>query len=197
MPTTDRVASREIEALQAISSPPRPGPGLRELRSLTRRSVVAYELHPAGTFSISLATAAPLDGVQLARIGREVGVALDELWARRIVQRDVKPANIVRAVEGTSCSSTSASPAISIGPRSRAPAAHRNIRLQSPEQAQGRRNLTIHADAFSLGVTLIYPRRRRTRLVDSRQTSSPGSCRRSCTPSGPMSTKLVVGPSTA
>lgn len=161
LPTTDRRrVDREIELLQKINCP-----------SLVRVlavdsiqilgldvSVIAYELHPGGDLRDSLDANEPaLDGAQLAKIGLDVGAALDALWAQRIVHRDVKPANVVRAADDRLVlvdvglarhvdRSAISGPGVVSGTSG----------YMSPEHATGRRNLTIHADAFSLGVTLYH-----------------------------------------
>jgi len=122
----------------------------------TDLEIIAYEFHPGGDLSDTLAPGAPhLPEDELVRIGREVGTAVDLLWEKRIVHRDIKPANIVRATDGRyvlvdvgfACHldrSILTAPGLAVGTPG----------YMSPEQARGRRNLTIHSDAFSLGLTL-------------------------------------------
>ena len=105
-------------------------------------------------------------------IGLNVATAVERLWAKRIVHRDIKPANIVKAA-------TDRFVLVDVGlarhlDRSAltAPgAAPCTPGYASPEQALGRRNLTINSDVFSLGVTLyeigtgIHPFNRAQNLV--------------------------------
>jgi serine/threonine-protein kinase len=118
--------------------------------------VVAYELHTGGDLRSMLEARAPQCAeATLAQIGLEIGEAVDALWAHRIVHRDIKPANIVRAADGRFV-------LVDVGlarhlDRSAITAlglVAGTVGYMSPEQAFGRRNLTIHSDAFSLGVTL-------------------------------------------
>jgi eukaryotic-like serine/threonine-protein kinase len=122
-------------------------------RSLT---VVAYEYHAGGDLCGHLEPGAPLlPQSTLWRLGREVAIAIEALWAKRIVHRDVKPANIVTAVDGgfvlvdvgfARHLDRSDITAIGGSPGTNG--------YKSPEQARGRRNLTIHSDVFSLGVSI-------------------------------------------
>lgn len=124
-----------------------------EGRSLT---VVAYEYYPGGDLCGHLEYgAASLPPSILARLAREIATAIEALWAKRIVHRDVKPANIVTALDDrfvlvdvgfarhldrSDITAVGGSPGTN--------------GYKSPEQARGRRNLTIHSDVFSLGVTI-------------------------------------------
>lgn len=119
-------------------------------------TVVAYELHSGGDLrKLILPSAEPLPEHVLAQIGFQVGNAVDALWAKRIVHRDIKPANVVRASESRFV-------LVDVGfarhiDRSALTGVGFVVGTEgymSPEQAKGRRQLTIHSDAFSLGVTL-------------------------------------------
>ncbi len=192
-----RRVQREIELLQQIDCP-----HLVKVISNDQIRIegsdlelVAYEFHSAGDLQTILRPEAQtLTEGTLASVGREIGIALDALWMNRIVHRDVKPANIVRAADGSVVlvdvafarhldRSTLTAAGFAIGTRG----------YMSPEQAQGRRNLTIHSDAFSLGITLyeiackIHPFRRDQRriiegilpapLESQRPDLSPSFCR--------------------
>lgn len=96
-----------------------------------------------------------LSPATIALIGLQIGNAAQELWARRCVHRDIKPANIVQDSDGRFVLvdvgfarhvdlSNITAVGIAIGTDG----------YKSPEQARGRRKLTIHSDAFSLGITL-------------------------------------------
>lgn len=149
---------REIQLLQVISCPNL----VRILATAAiqvaadRLTLVAYEYHPNGDLEALLSTTSPpLAEAELARIGREVGTAVDALWAKRIVHRDVKPANIVRATDGRYV-------LVDVGVArhiDRSDLTGYGLAVgtpgyMSPEQASGRKSLTIRSDAFSLGLTL-------------------------------------------
>lgn len=141
----------------------------------TNLELIAYEFHPGGDLSDTFAPGAPhLPEDELVRIGHEIGTAVDLLWEKRVVHRDIKPANIVRAADGRyvlvdvgfACQldrSTLTAPGLAVG----------TVGYMSPEQARGRRNLTIHSDAFSLGLTLfevackVHPFSRDQRIICS------------------------------
>jgi len=119
-------------------------------------SVLAYEFHAGGDLRQVLGDdASPVSALDIARIGRQVGCGIQCLWAERCVHRDVKPDNIIRAGDARYV-------LVDVGlamhldlSQVTAPGAAPGTRgYQSPEQARGRRNLTVHSDVFSLGVTL-------------------------------------------
>ena len=119
-------------------------------------TLVAYELHTGGDLTGLLGQGSPaLREQELAKVGGDIGAAVDVLWAKRIVHRDIKPANIVRSATG-SCVLVDVGLARHLD-RSGVTGAGFAVGTpgyMSPEQARGRRDLTIHSDAFSLGVTL-------------------------------------------
>ena len=97
----------------------------------------------------------PLSISQTATIAHDVAAALDELWARRIVHRDVKPDNIMVQADGHAV-------LIDLG-------VARHIELDSlttygktwgtegylsPEQSRAVRTLTCKSDVFALGVVV-------------------------------------------
>lgn len=122
----------------------------------TSYPVVAYEFHAGGDLRRFLLPSEPkMDGAALARLGLHVSEAVEALWAQRIVHRDIKPGNIVQAADGRFVlvdvglarhldRSDITAPGASPG----------TIGYKSPEQANGRRHLTIKSDWFALGVTL-------------------------------------------
>ena len=160
-PSTDRRrVEREIDILQRIQCPHLVQVFAAETVRImsVEVSLIAYELHTGGDLMVHLQNSAPgLAPEIVGTIGREVGTALDALWAHRIVHRDVKPANIVRAaddryvlVDVGLARHLDRSAVSGLGTAPGTPG------FMAPEQADGRRNLTIHADAFSLGVTLYF-----------------------------------------
>ncbi|MEZ6244296.1 MAG: serine/threonine-protein kinase [Phycisphaerales bacterium] len=157
-PETDhRRVDREIELLSNLACPRVVKLLHAETLEIEGESlrVLAYELHTGGDLTRHLAnTAPPLTPVELVKIGHEVGIAVEELWKRKIVHRDIKPANIVEGNDG-GCVLVDVGLARHVD--------RSNITLggapgtrgfRSPEQARGRKSLTIHSDAWSLGVTL-------------------------------------------
>jgi serine/threonine protein kinase len=98
----------------------------------------------------------PLPPSTVARIGRDVAKALDHIWKKRIVHRDVNPKNIIlrtgemeavlidlgvaRHLDRTPITG----PGITWGTRG----------YLSPEQCRAESNLTCGSDVFSLGVSL-------------------------------------------
>jgi eukaryotic-like serine/threonine-protein kinase len=155
---------REIDALRAIDCD-----YLVEVLANTtitllgqRVPVIAYEFLEGGDLRALLPPTAPARPGQatLRDIGLHVGTAIEALWSgqpgRRIVHRDIKPANIIR--------SGARNVLVDIGlarhldlPTITIPGAAAGTRgYMSPEQAMGRRNLTIHSDVFSFGVTLYH-----------------------------------------
>jgi serine/threonine protein kinase len=117
--------------------------------------LVAYEYLAGGDLRKHLAAnAAPLTKEQILDIGEEIASAVEALWLNRIVHRDIKPANIVDSatnhvlVDVGCARHVDRSNLTLVGNVAGTPG------YMSPEQGRGRRNLTIHSDIFSLGVTL-------------------------------------------
>jgi len=119
-------------------------------------SVVAYEFLPGGDLRQFVQPSSPnLAGAAIVQIGKQVSTAITALWHERIVHRDIKPANVVKAgndrfvlvdVGLARHVDRSALTAIGVAPGTSG--------YMSPEQARGRKNLTIQSDVFSLGLTL-------------------------------------------
>lgn len=118
--------------------------------------VVIYEYLPGGDLGPLMTPAAPrVEANVLREIGISVATAIEALWRARIVHRDIKPKNIVRAADGRFVLvdlgfalhlERSGITTIGIGLGTRG--------FMSPEQLRGRRDLTLRSDIFSLGVTL-------------------------------------------
>jgi serine/threonine protein kinase len=163
LPTTDptRVArrvAREVAALQSIDCPFLVK--VRDACQITFRGqpheLVAYEFLDGPDLSSLLGPgAARPNQSEILRMGHQIGTAVEALWARRIVHRDVKPTNIIHAA-------TDRYVLVDLGlarhlDRSAITLPGGNPGTPgyaSPEQAMGRQNLTISSDVFSLGLTL-------------------------------------------
>lgn len=119
-------------------------------------SIVVYEYHDGGDLMPHLQAAAPpLTEQQLVAIGAQVGRGIETLWGSRIIHRDIKPANIVRASDGRHLLvDVGFARHLDLSEITAAGGAPGTRGFRSPEQARGRRALTVHSDVYSLGVTL-------------------------------------------
>lgn len=118
--------------------------------------IVVYEYHPGGDLSALLAPRSPpVSESLLLKIGQEVGAGITTLWNSRIVHRDIKPANIVKAADGR-CLLVDVGLArhLELSDLTAAGGAPGTRGFRSPEQALGRRSLTINSDVYSLGMTM-------------------------------------------
>jgi len=117
--------------------------------------MAVYEYIDGGDLRQHLQTGGPLGETELLALGDQIGTAIEALWEKRIVHRDVKPENIVQASSGRFVLvdvgfaqhlnlSTITHPAGQPGTNG----------YRSPEQCGRRQRLTIHSDVFSLGVTI-------------------------------------------
>jgi serine/threonine protein kinase len=158
-PTADqRRVDREVDALQAIDCD-----YLVKVRGSTtiavmgeRLPVIAYEFLDGGDLRALLPPAARPAQDALREIAVHVSTALDALWrnSNRVVHRDVKPANIVRSGTRYVLADVGVARHVSL-PAITMPGGWAGTPgFMSPEQAMGRRNLTINSDVFSFGVTL-------------------------------------------
>ncbi len=95
-----------------------------------------------------------VDQSLLIIIGEHISNAMEHLWSKRVVHRDIKPGNIIQAVDGrfilvdVGFAQHLDLATITAGGQPGTPG------YKSPEQCGGRKRLTIHSDIFSLGVTL-------------------------------------------
>lgn len=152
-----RRVDREIELLSRLTCPH----VVRLLRHCSATldnepvRVLAYELHDGGDLNQHLSPGSTnISATELIKIGTQVSIAINTLWSKRIVHRDVKPANIVRAADGryvlvdVGFARHLDRSDVTIGGSPGTPG------FRSPEQVRGRRSLTVHSDVFSLGITL-------------------------------------------
>jgi serine/threonine-protein kinase len=92
---------------------------------------------------------------EIVRLGVCVGRAIEALWARRIVHRDIKPENVVACDDGRFVLvDVGFAQHLELSTITRAGGQPGTQGYRSPEQLLGRKKLTVHADVFSLGVTL-------------------------------------------
>lgn len=152
-----RRITRESEALRQLNCPH----VVRAVDSLTvqfggiETPVVVYEFLAGGDLTPFVTPTGQLMPIrELLRLASQMSLALQVIWNHRLVHRDIKPANIVldgsryvivdfafaRHVDRSNVTAMGLSPG--------------TPGYKSPEQALGRRNLTIKSDVYSLGVTL-------------------------------------------
>ena len=97
---------------------------------------------------------------RLLDIGLHVGMAIKSLWSaqpgRRIVRRDIKPANIICSGTHNVLVDIGLARHLDLSTLTAFGMAGGTPGYMSPEQSVGRRHLTIHSDVFSFGVTLYY-----------------------------------------
>lgn len=155
----ERRIIREIDALVKIDCPSI----VKVLRhvqvSLDGETVhlVAYEWHGGGDLNLyATGPGSPLDAESLIRLGEEIGHAIDVLWENRMVHRDIKPKNIVKADDGrfvlvdfglAKHLDFSNVTVIGAAPGTRG--------FRSPEQRRLDSPLTKQSDLYSLALTMV------------------------------------------
>lgn len=119
--------------------------------------VVAYELIAGGSLE-NLLAAAPehkLSALDLARLGAHAARGIETIWTPRVVHRDIKPANILQRVDSTFVLvDFGLARHLDLSDMTMPGASPGTTGYKSPEQARGRRSLTIHSDLYSLGLTM-------------------------------------------
>lgn len=143
---------REVEKLQQIESD--------YVVQLLDHGELTIQKLPCKFVIYSLINGEPLDkiseeptGKEVRRLLHDVMRALDAFWALRIVHRDIKPGNVIRASDGRFVvidlglakhldQSTITQFGFTCGTQG----------YMSPEQMKGRRGLTYRSDLFSLGI---------------------------------------------
>jgi len=118
--------------------------------------IVAYELLSGGDLTAMLEPGAPVvDADTIIRLGYEVASAVECLWSHRIVHRDIKPGNILRSQDGRFVlADIGIARHLDLSTLTLPGRAAGTPGYMSPEQALGRKFLTIHSDICSLGITL-------------------------------------------
>lgn len=118
---------------------------------------VAWEFIEGESLRTRLKAGRKLTSPETARLGIDIASAIETLWSRRIVHRDIKPDNVMcQATTGTFVL-VDLGIARHLGEASitQPGSACGTPGYMSPEQAFGERRLTSHSDVFSLGVTLV------------------------------------------
>jgi eukaryotic-like serine/threonine-protein kinase len=156
-PAQDERVDREIRALEGFRHP-----NLANILEHGRINLggdavrfVAWEYIDGEPLDARLGAGA-LSGRVIACIGRDVSRAIDHIWSKRIVHRDVAPKNIMLKKGDSEAvlidlgiarhllESPLTAPGLTWG----------TYGYLSPEQCRAEPNLTCHSDVFSLGVCL-------------------------------------------
>lgn len=118
--------------------------------------VVVYEFLSEGDLrSWVTGSGTPPSKEELVLVGAHVGNAIDALWQKRVVHRDVKPDNILRGDDDRYVlADVGLARHIDLASLTAAGLALGTTGYMSPEQGLGRKHLTVHSDVFSLGITL-------------------------------------------
>ena len=119
--------------------------------------VVAYKFISGGDLSRCLTgDAEPMTELELLRLGHHVSTAVQALLSHRIVHRDIKPANIMRDRESYILVDVGVARHLDRTDLTAVGGAVGTRGYMSPEQARGRRSLSVSSDVFSLGLTLYH-----------------------------------------
>ncbi len=118
--------------------------------------LVAYEYMPGGDLTAFLTQGAiQISEKELHELGLAMGSAIEYLWKSRIVHRDIKPGNIfLDADDIFVLGDFGVARHLDLTALTMGVQVIGTLGYMSPEQARGRKNLTIHSDIFSLGVTM-------------------------------------------
>jgi eukaryotic-like serine/threonine-protein kinase len=157
---TDKRVNREIALLRTINSD-------RIVKVLAQTNcvvqgveieLIAYEFLPMGTIEPLLHSTAPLSNSDdLIAIGTDVAEAVEILWSKRVVHRDIKPGNIMlRSTGRYVLVDFGLAKHLDLSNVTQAGASPGTRGYKSPEQAMGRRFLTSSSDVYSLAITLYH-----------------------------------------
>ena len=181
-PTQDQRVEREVRALQGFTHPNLANVvehGTIQVDNVQIRYVAWDFIH--GQALDTRLRDGPLPAKAVACIGRDVARAIEHIWTKRIVHRDVNPKNILLRVGDAEAvlidlgiarhldETPLTGPGLTWGTQG----------YLSPEQCRAEPNLTCHSDVFSLGVSLqealsgIHPTRgdQRALIANPRHTS--------------------------
>lgn len=156
-PAQDERVDREIRALAGFRHP-----NLANIIEHGRISVsgesiryVAWEFIDGDPLD-SRVGAKPLIGKTVACVGRDVARAIDHIWSKRIVHRDVAPKNMMLRKGDLEAVLIDLGIArhLSESPLTAPGLTWGTYGYLSPEQCRAEPNLTCHSDVFSLGVSL-------------------------------------------
>lgn len=156
-PTQDERVDREIRALQGYSHPNWANLLEHGRISIAERQVryVAWEFVEGKPLD-ELLQQGPLPAKKVCLLGRDVSLAIQHIWQKRIVHRDVKPRNIMLR----SPSLEAVLIDLGIGRHLSEPTLTTlgftlgTPGYMSPEQCRAEKQLTCHSDVFSLAVVL-------------------------------------------
>lgn len=153
----DRRVDREIRALQGFRHPNLANVLEHGRISLSGESVryVAWEYIDGEPMDHRLRSGA-LPGKTVAHIGRDVARAIEHVWSKRIVHRDVNPKNIMlrRGDVEAVLIDLGIARHLSESPLTAPGLTWGTYGYLSPEQCRADPNLTCHSDIFSLAVSL-------------------------------------------
>jgi eukaryotic-like serine/threonine-protein kinase len=156
-------AKREVETMRECTSPfvVKLGPVGLSFGSAGGQQLVFFsEEYIAGSdLKTRLQTSGKFDLQEVAKLGRQVGLAIKALWEFGKIHRDVKPANIMRRDIGGDYVLLDAGLAFDIDGESISVGPVGTPAYFSPEQFEFTNRRTVldfRSDMFSLGVTMYY-----------------------------------------
>jgi serine/threonine protein kinase len=153
----DERVEREIRALEGFRHPNLASIVEHGHINLSGESVryVAWEYIDGDPLDAKL-RAGPVAANTVACIGRDVARAIDHIWSKRIVHRDVAPKNMMlrRGDLEAILIDLGIARHLSESPLTAPGLTWGTYGYLSPEQCRAEPNLTCHSDVFSLGVSL-------------------------------------------
>ncbi|MEM0913104.1 MAG: serine/threonine-protein kinase [Planctomycetota bacterium] len=117
--------------------------------------VVVYDFVGGSDLRTAAAGQVRMSAAEILSVAVDASNAISALWQLRVVHRDIKPDNVMRDQSGRAI-------LVDLGVAKHLDRTAVTIAgfnpgtpgYMSPEQAAGRKNLTIRSDVFSLGITL-------------------------------------------
>jgi len=154
--STNERTQREVDALRRISCPSLGkvlDTGTVEIRSEQCIYVVSEFI--AGTALNERVSAGPMPLNQVAKIGHDVALAIEALWAERIVHRDIKPNNVMLTHDGRAVLiDLGVARHLSMDSLTTVGKTWGTEGYMSPEQCAAMRQLSCKSDVYALGVVL-------------------------------------------